>query len=160
MTRTKDGKPAPTVVFFKKIDGTYYVVEAASDAKTHRNYVVSAYIKEAKPQALIHANNDPQDTSENVVERFASDNSIGGAEANVNRPDLVERCTILGGSFRIKDGILAYQYYTDTLKVTTDENGNLKYSFNDVEEGEEEVADEADETAKALEKLREEADFL
>ena len=101
MTRTKDGKPAPTVVFFKKIDGTYYVVEAASDAKTHRNYVVSAYIKEAKPQALIHANNDPQDTSENVVERFASDNSIGGSEANVNRPDLVERCTILGGSFRI-----------------------------------------------------------
>lgn len=97
MTRTKDGKPAPTVVFFKKIDGTYYVVEAASDAKTHRNYVVSAYIKEAKPQALIHANNDPQDTSENVVERFASDNSIGGSEANVNRPDLkMERHTFNG----------------------------------------------------------------
>lgn len=96
-TRTKDGKPAPTVVFFKKIDGTYYVVEAASDAKTHRNYVVSAYIKEAKPQALIHANNGPQDTSENVVERFASDNSIGGSEANVNRPDLkMERQTFSG----------------------------------------------------------------
>lgn len=101
MTRTKDGNPAPTVVFFKKIDGTYYVVEAASDAKTHKNYVVSAYIKKAKPQTLIHTNNDPQETSENVVERFASDNSIDGSEANVNSPDLKTEQQTFSGTKKV-----------------------------------------------------------
>lgn len=88
MTKTKDGKPAPTVVFSKKIDGTYYVVEAATDAKTHKNYIVSAYIRKADSQVLIHANNDPQDTSGNVLEQSASDKSIDGSDANVNSPDL------------------------------------------------------------------------
>ena len=101
MTRTKDGNPAPTVVFFKKIDGTYYVVEAASDAKTHKNYVVSAYIKKAKPQTLIHTNNGPQETSENVVERFASDNSIDGSEANVNSPDLKTEQQTFSGTKKV-----------------------------------------------------------
>lgn len=101
MTRTKDGKPAPTVVFFKKIDGTYYVVEAASDAKTHKNYVVSAYIKKAKPQTLIHTNNGPQETSENVVERFASDNSIDGSNANVNSKDLKTEQQTFSGTKKV-----------------------------------------------------------
>lgn len=46
----KDGKPAPKVVFYKKINGTYYVVEAVSDAKTKRNYVVSAYMNQKAGQ--------------------------------------------------------------------------------------------------------------
>lgn len=91
MTKTKDGKPAPTVVFSKKIDGTYYVVETATDAKTHKNYVVSAYIRKADSQVLIHANNDPQDTSGNVLEQSAYDTSIDGSEANVNSPDMNQK---------------------------------------------------------------------
>ena len=43
--RTKDGNRAPKVIFSKKIDGTYYVIEAVSDASKKRNYIVSAYIK-------------------------------------------------------------------------------------------------------------------
>lgn len=39
-----NGKLAPKIIISKKIDGTYYVVEAVSDAKKHRNYIVSAYI--------------------------------------------------------------------------------------------------------------------
>ena len=38
------GKKAPVVVFTKKINGTYYVVEAVSDAKSKRNYIISAYL--------------------------------------------------------------------------------------------------------------------
>ena len=37
------GKPSPTVVISKRIDGTYYIVEAVSDAKKCRNFVVSAF---------------------------------------------------------------------------------------------------------------------
>ena len=39
-----NGKLAPKVIIKKRIDGTFYVIEAVSDAKKKRNYVVSAYI--------------------------------------------------------------------------------------------------------------------
>lgn len=39
-----EGKAAPKVVIKKRIDGTYYVIEAVSDAKKHRNYIITAYI--------------------------------------------------------------------------------------------------------------------
>ena len=101
MTKTKDGKPAPTVVFSKKIDGTYYVVEAATDAKTHKNYIVSAYIRKADSQVLIHANNDPQDTSGNVLEQSASDKSIDGSDANVNSPDMKTEQQTFSGTKKV-----------------------------------------------------------
>lgn len=40
-----NGKLAPKVVIRKKIDGTFYVIEAVSDAKKNKNYIISAYIK-------------------------------------------------------------------------------------------------------------------
>ena len=40
-----NGKLAPKVILSKKIDGTFYIIEAVSDAKKHKNYIVSAYIK-------------------------------------------------------------------------------------------------------------------
>lgn len=46
--RTKDGKKSPTVVFQKKVDGQYYVVEAITDADTHTNRIVSAYTSTKK----------------------------------------------------------------------------------------------------------------
>ena len=42
--RGKDNQPAPMVRFAKKIDGTYYVVEAAADNAYKKLWVVSAYI--------------------------------------------------------------------------------------------------------------------
>ena len=101
MLKTKDGKQAPTVVFFKKIDGTYYVVEAASDAKTHKNYVVSAYIKKADPQTLIHANNDLQETSKNVNEQSAYNDIIDGSQANVNSPDMKTEQQTFSGTKKV-----------------------------------------------------------
>lgn len=65
----KKGKRAPIVVFEKRINGTYYVVEAVSDAKTKRNYVVSAYKTKAANQSLDAR--APQDTSENAAENTA-----------------------------------------------------------------------------------------
>lgn len=41
---TKDGKPAPVVIFSKKIDGSHVVVEAACDGKKNRSYIISEYI--------------------------------------------------------------------------------------------------------------------
>ena len=68
---------------------------------THKNYVVSAYIKKAKPQTLIHTNNGPQETSENVVEHFASDTSIDGSDANVNSTDLKTEQQTFSGTKKV-----------------------------------------------------------
>lgn len=46
--RTKSHEKAPTVVFEKKIDGNYYVVEAVTDAKSRTNRIVSVYTSNKK----------------------------------------------------------------------------------------------------------------
>lgn len=65
----KNGKKAPIVVFEKRINGSYYVVEAVSDAKSKKNYVISAYKTKAANQSLDAR--APQDTSENAAENTA-----------------------------------------------------------------------------------------
>ncbi|MCM0708707.1 hypothetical protein NBH08_28045, partial [Faecalicatena sp. BF-R-105] len=47
----RDGKGAPKVVYQKRVDGTYYVVEAVPDSKAHKVHVVSAFIEKANQQA-------------------------------------------------------------------------------------------------------------
>ena len=46
-----NGKLAPKVLISKRIDGVYYIVEAVSDAKKRRNYIVSAYIETRKKES-------------------------------------------------------------------------------------------------------------
>lgn len=59
----KNMKPAPKVIISKKIDGIAYVIEAVSDSKTKRNYIVSAYKK--RKQWLVPDNEyTPGKTSE------------------------------------------------------------------------------------------------
>lgn len=68
---------------------------------THKNYIVSAYIRKADSQVLIHANNDPQDTSGNVLEQSASDKSIDGSDANVNSPDMKTEQQTFSGTKKV-----------------------------------------------------------
>lgn len=44
----ENGKPAPIVKISKRIDGTYYVVEAVNSSKQKKSYVITAYIKKKK----------------------------------------------------------------------------------------------------------------
>ncbi|MBQ0059312.1 MAG: hypothetical protein KBS83_05070 [Lachnospiraceae bacterium] len=53
-----NGKLAPKIVFSKRIDGTYFVIEAVSDAKKHRNYVVSAFIQSRKEKSDLSVPNN------------------------------------------------------------------------------------------------------
>lgn len=39
------GKLAPKIIISKRINGTFYIIEAVCDTKKRRNYIVSAYIK-------------------------------------------------------------------------------------------------------------------
>ncbi len=38
------GEPSPMIKISKRIDGTYYVIEAVNSSKRKRNYVVTAYM--------------------------------------------------------------------------------------------------------------------
>ena len=73
----KNGKRAPKIVFEKRIDGSYYVVEAVSDSKTKRNYIVSAFIADADNFHKIKAAKQsldvqaPQVTSKNAAVQTA-----------------------------------------------------------------------------------------
>lgn len=44
----ENGKPSPMIKIEKKIDGTYYVIEAVNSSKRKKNYVVTAYISNKK----------------------------------------------------------------------------------------------------------------
>lgn len=88
-TRLKDGSFAPTVAFYKKVDGNYFVVEAVTDAKSKKNMIVSAYcsnkdvdtIKKEMYQAG-NVNNLPR-TSETHPE-LISNNIVPKLEESVN----------------------------------------------------------------------------
>ena len=46
----EEGKASPMVRIAKRIDGTYYVIEAVNSSKKKRNYVVTAYIQQNKKE--------------------------------------------------------------------------------------------------------------
>ena len=41
------GAPSPMIQISKRIDGTYYVIEAVNSSKKKKNYIVTAYISKA-----------------------------------------------------------------------------------------------------------------
>lgn len=89
--QNSDNSPAPMVVFTKKVDGTYYVVEAVPDTKYKKLWVVSAYLDKKGGVTQASDATSPEVTSETSLasppqsENIFSDNSIPTAEQNVNR---------------------------------------------------------------------------
>lgn len=83
-TRLANGEYAPTVVFSKKVDGTYYTVEAVTDAKTKTNRIVSAYASKKEAYPVSYADSLPR-TSTPKPEFTSSNNSIPNSAENVNK---------------------------------------------------------------------------
>lgn len=96
--QNSDQSPSQVIKYEKKIDGTYYVVEAVPDSKGKKLQVISAYIggnKKAAPELMNMAGNTaPHLTSEPLAPSTAS-NSISKSSENVNGDAEV---TIPGGS--------------------------------------------------------------
>ena len=88
--RNADNSQAPLIRFEKRVDNTYYVVEAVPDSKANRMAVVSAYMETAKkeassPKSVDAAEAAPRATPEASLEiSETSNNSIPTAEQNVN----------------------------------------------------------------------------
>ena len=87
---TKDGKPAPMIKFIKRVDGSYYIVEAVSDAKTKRNYIVTAYKAKANEngtaQQPLNGTEAPKSTSKTSTADSVPNTTIAQSTGEVKRP--------------------------------------------------------------------------
>ena len=94
-----DDTPAPMVQFQKKVNGTYYVVEAVPDSAAHQMRVVSAYMHKnggSTDQVLNVPQNGPQLTPEaphgantSATAPIIADSSAGGnTQSAPNKGDL------------------------------------------------------------------------
>lgn len=91
---TKNGKKAPIIIFDKKIDGTHIVVEAVSDSKRNRNYIVSEYLSKngvdkekiarAWQSPMDAGNTDPRHTPEALAATTLANQSLAQEVAPVN----------------------------------------------------------------------------
>ena len=83
--RDVNNNPAPMAVFSKKINGTYYVVEAVPDTKYKKFWVVSAYM-DAKKESVTQASNaqSPGYTSNTSLASPLSANNIAQPDNTVN----------------------------------------------------------------------------
>nr|DAT58526.1 MAG TPA: nuclease [Caudoviricetes sp.] len=88
--QNSDNSPAPMVVFTKKVNGTYYVVEAVPDTKYKKLWVVSAYLDKKGGVTQASDATSPEVTPKTSLasppqsENIFSDNSIPTAQQNVN----------------------------------------------------------------------------
>ena len=77
--------PARTVVFSKAVNGIYYVVEAAPNARNKTNYIVSAYMAKNKPTGARTADAEaPAFTASPENPQPVSNNIIPNSERPVN----------------------------------------------------------------------------
>lgn len=88
--QNSDNSPAPMVVFTKKVNGTYYVVEAVPDTKYKKLWVVSAYLDKKGGVTQASDATSPEVTPKTSLasppqsENIFSDNSIPTTQQNVN----------------------------------------------------------------------------
>ena len=82
----KDGSRARQIQYAKKVDGIYYVIEAAIDSKKKTHMVTSAYMNEkgSAAQSLNMEQSSPQLTSETPNGSNTSNNSIQQSNGSVN----------------------------------------------------------------------------
>lgn len=91
--RMADNSTAPVVQFVKKIDGTYYVVEAVTDSKAHHLGIISAYMTKTNGggQVLGMGKSSPRSiTSKTGLDRNSSMDNVPQSSAPVN-PDTAQQ---------------------------------------------------------------------
>ena len=104
-----DKSHAVQVQYTKKIDGTYYVIEAVIDSKRKQNMVVSAYMNEkgSAAQSLNMEQSSPQLTPETPNGSNASINSIAQQPETVKGEEIegLQRQLAAGNDLGLAEGL-------------------------------------------------------
>ena len=124
--RDSDNKLSKSVVYSKRINGNYYVVEAVPDSKAKTLHVVSAYKTKAEGVSqVLNMSEDLQSTSKTPHALAPSDNNISQKKSYVNAvPATIDGQSVtINGIDRIeKDGNRAQMY------VKTQDGGSVALS--------------------------------
>lgn len=118
-----DNTPAAKVIYSKRVNGNYYVVEAVPDSKAKTLRVISAYKEKAEGVSqVLNMSEDPQLTSQTPHAFAPSDNNISQKKSYVNAvPATIDGQSVtINGIDRIeKDGNRAQMY------VKTQDGGSV-----------------------------------
>ena len=121
-----DNTPAAKVIYSKRVNGNYYVVEAVPDSKAKTLRVISAYKEKAEGVSqVLNMSEDPQLTSQAPHAFAPSDNNISQKKSYVNAvPATIDGQSVtINGIDRIeKDGNRAQMY------VKTQDGGSVALS--------------------------------
>lgn len=124
--RDSDNKLSKSVVYSKRVNGNYYVVEAVPDSKAKTLHVVSAYKTKAEGVSqVLNMSEDLQSTSKTPHALAPSDNNISQKKSYVNAvPATIDGQSVtINGMDRIeKDGNRAQMY------VRTQDGGSVALS--------------------------------
>lgn len=109
-----DNTPAAKVIYSKRVNGNYYVVEAVPDSKAKTLRIISAYKEKAEGVSqVLNMSEDPQLTSQTPHAFAPSDNNISQKKSYVNAvPATIDGQSVtINGIDRIeKDGNRAQMY--------------------------------------------------
>lgn len=121
-----DNTPAAKVIYSKRVNGNYYVVEAVPDSKAKTLRIISAYKEKAEGVSqVLNMSEDPQLTSQTPHAFAPSDNNISQKKSYVNAvPATIDGQSVtINGIDRIeKDGNRAQMY------VKTQDGGSVALS--------------------------------
>lgn len=121
-----DNTPAAKVIYSKRVNGNYYVVEAVPDSKAKTLRVISAYKEKAEGVSqVLNMSEDPQLTSQTPHAFAPSDNNISQKKSYVNAvPATIDGQSVtINGIDRIEnDGNRAQMY------VRTQDGGSVALS--------------------------------
>lgn len=129
--KTKDNSQAPMVLYKKKINGTYYLVESVVDGKYKRLWVSTAYInkKDTVTQVSDSSITAPKFYAQDELASSVSNNNISQTDTDVNNNSMQNNSKY---SLRDSDGnelTEQQQEYFKDSKVR-DENGNLLVMYH------------------------------
>ena len=86
--RTKDNRPAPMLVYKKKVNGTYYVVEAVPESKFKKFWVISAYMEADSGTQAPDAQNPGNTPNASLASSLSANNSMPQSSDGVKQKEV------------------------------------------------------------------------
>lgn len=131
--------PSNGVIFSKKIDGTYYVVEAVPDSSNRKLQIISAYIQKERAPRVLNMAKAPQPTSETPNAPTLSTNRVadsggnvkGASQYDIDTPTYMLRKppkkidSVSANSIGADDNRYGYDEMTSKFRTNTVENSQM-----------------------------------
>lgn len=134
--RDSDNKLSKSVVYSKRVNGNYYVVEAVPDSKAKTLHVVSAYKTKAEGVSqVLNMSEDLQSTSKTPHALAPSDNNISQKKSYVNAvPATIDGQSVtINGIDRIENDGNRAQMYVRTQDGDSVALSNVRFDSRETE---------------------------